>query len=387
MTTVDKTSRVDTSANSAVQQLLERQVTDGRQLGVQVAVYQGGKQVVDAWAGAMGPEDSRPVQPDSLFLSFSCTKGPTALAFHILAERGQIDYEAPVAKYWPEFGQHGKDKLTIAQALSHQGGLHAMPAGPFKVEYVTDWDAMVKYIANGVPAYEPGTETGYHAATHAWLTGGIVQGATGRHIKEVIHSEIAKPLGVDDSFFVGIPDGIEERLTNLEIWNTDPAVMGLPADSDFYKAMPADMWQHFNKMEIRKACMPSGNGHFSARSLAKMYGALANGGEIEGVRLVPEARIAHMNRMVTDRVDRVLGTAGRKGIGFMLGGEMNGVAGAMGRRETAFGHPGAGGAIGFADPEVGLGIAVTTNKMAFALPGQGTTEEICNLVRKELGAD
>jgi CubicO group peptidase (beta-lactamase class C family) len=386
MTTVDQTSLAETAANRAIQSLLERQVADGRQVGVQVAAYQDGKPVIDAWAGTMGPEDSRPVRPDSLFLSFSVTKGVTATAFHILADRGLIDYDAKAASYWPAFGQHGKERLTIAQVLSHQAGLHAMPAGPFQPEYITDWAAGVKRMEDGVPAYEPGTATGYHAVTHGWLAGGMVQGATGRHIKDVIATEIAAPLGVADSMFVGIPDGLDERLTTLEIHPAGEG-LGLPADSDFHKAMPLDMWGSFNTMPIRQACLPSGNGHFTARALARMYSALATDGSVDGVRLVSQARLAHMQRLMTDQVDIVLGSPVRKGIGFFFGGETNGVAGPMGRRLTAFGHPGAGGATAFADPEVGLSIAVTINKMAFALPGQGATEEICNAIRKELGAE
>lgn len=386
MTTIEHRTLADSAANRALQSLIEQQVADGRQVGVQVAAYKDGKPVIDAWAGQMGPDDSRPVGPDSLFLSFSVTKGVTATAIHILADRGLIDYDAPAAKYWPAFGQHGKDRVTVAQVLSHQAGLHAMPAGPFKTEYITDWAAGIKRMEDGVPAYEPGTATGYHAVTHGWLAGGIVQGASGRHIKDVIASEIAAPLGVADSMFVGIPDGLDNRLTTLEVHPAGEG-LGLPSDSDFHKAMPLDMWDSFNTMPIRQACLPSGNGHFTARALAKMYSALATDGSVDGIRLVSEGRLAHMQRLMTDQTDLVLGTPLRKGIGFFFGGETNGVAGPMGRRTTAFGHPGAGGATAFCDPEVGLSIAVTINKMAFALPGQGTTEEICNAIRKELKAE
>lgn len=386
MTTTESRSLAETTASRAVQSLIEKQVADGRQVGIQVAAYKDGKPVVDTWAGTMGPEDSRPVAADSLFLSFSVTKGVTALAFHILADRGLIEYDSPASSYWPAFGQNGKERLTVAQVLSHQAGLHAMPAGPFKPESITDWAAGIKRMEDGVPAYTPGTATGYHAVTHGWLAGGMAEGATGRHIQEVIATEIAAPLGVSDSMFVGIPDGLGARLTTLEI---HPAGEGLPIppDADFFKAMPFDMWDSFNTMPVRKACLPSGNGHFTARALAKTYSAIATDGSVDGIRLVTKERLTHMQRLMTDQVDLVLGTPVRKGIGFFFGGETNGVAGPMGRRLTAFGHPGAGGATAFADPEVGLSIAVTINKMAFALPGQGATEEICNLIRKELNAE
>jgi CubicO group peptidase (beta-lactamase class C family) len=163
--------------------------------------------------------------------------------------------------------------------------------------------------------------------------------------------------------------------------------LGLPDDDDFYKAMPKLMWPHFNHMPFRKACLPSGNGHFSARALAKMYAALAGDGSIDGVRLVLPGRIADMQRIVTNGVDRVLKTPINKGVGFMMGGVTNGIHGPTGPRESAFGHPGAGGSVAFADPEAGLAVALTVNKMQYPLPGEGTTMEICDLIRRELGAE
>jgi CubicO group peptidase (beta-lactamase class C family) len=373
----------ETAVNASVQALISRQVAEGRQIGVQVCAYKDGRVVVDACAGQMGPDDPRPVQPDTLFLSFSTTKGVAATAVHILADRGLIDYDAPVAKYWPGFAANGKDRITVAQALSHQAGLHAMPS-PYTNEHITDWDAGIRRMEKGVPAWQPGTATGYHAVTYGWIVGGIVQGACGRHIREVIEEEIAVPLGVSGQMYVGIPDGVEDRLATLEIVVAGEN-MGLPPDSDFFKAMPEAMWQHFNEMAIRKACLPSGNGHFTARALARMYAALANGGEVDGVRLVSKDRIPHMQRVMTTDVDRVLGMPMTKGIGFFMGGEAGGIHGPTGPRVSAFGHPGAGGSVGFCDPEVGLSVGVTINKMQYAGPGAGVTLEICDLIRSELG--
>lgn len=372
------------SVNDKVRSLLEKQIADGRQIGVQVCAYKDGKIVVDTWAGKMGPDDPRPVQGDSLFCSFSTTKGVTATAIHILADRGLIEYEAPVAQYWPKFAQNGKEKITVAQALSHQAGLHAMPK-PYTVETLIDWEGGLKYIEGARPAYEPGTATGYHGYTFGWIAGGIVEGATGRHIKDVIREEIAEPLGVEDEMFVGIPDGVEDRLTTLEIWDLQRIFLDLgidlPPDSDWFKAMPSELWWYFNLMSVRKACIPSVNGHFTARALAKMYAALAGDGSIDEVRLVSSERIAEMQRLMTDDIDIVLGRRVYKSIGYMLGGEwpMSFLP------RTAFGHPGAGGSIGFADPEAGLSIAVTLNKMNWPTLGKFRAKEICDLIRSELG--
>jgi CubicO group peptidase (beta-lactamase class C family) len=387
------TAAVDTAVNAAVQELIERQVAEGSQIGVQVAAHHRGVPVVDAVAGRMGPHDGRPVRSDTLFCSFSTTKGVTALAVHQLIDRGLIDPEAPVARYWPAFAAHGKSRITVAQAMSHQAGLHALPR-PFRPHHLTDWDAALARIEQATPAWEPGTATGYHAVTYGWLAGGIVQHATGRRIEEVIRSEIAVPLGLADEVFLGVPvqdPSIRERLATLLLV---PAGQGLPIadDAPFYEAMPRPMWPYFNDLVLREAVMPGANGHFTARALSRIYGALANGGEIDGVRIIGADALARANTILTSQVDRVLMAPIRKGIGFFMGGpgphpDGRMVPGAMGPRETAFGHPGAGGSIAFADPEVGLSIAVTINQMAFPLPGEGTTVAICDLVRAQLGAD
>lgn len=364
-------------------EMIRQQVAEGRQIGVQVCVYHEGEVVVDDVAGQMGPEDTRPVQLDTLFCGFSATKGVAATAIHILADRGQLDYDAPVVKYWPSFGKNGKEQMTIAQALSHQGGLHAMPES-FVPEHLTDFAAGMKRMEEATPAYEPGAACGYHAVTFGWIAGGIVLGASGRHIKDFIHTEIAEPLGMGAELFVGIPDGVEERLATLEILAAGDG-LPIPDDADFYKAMPKAMWPYYNTMRVRKACLPSANGHFSARALAKMYAALAEGGSIGGTRLVSGGRIEAMRRIMTSGVDRVLGMPANKGIGFQMGGENNGIHGPMGRSSQTFGHSGAGGSVGFCDPDTRLAVGLTINKMQYPGPGQGTTLEICDAIRGELG--
>lgn len=380
---------VESALNAKVHALLLEQIERGTQLGTQVCAYRNGDVIVDTWAGEMGPADPRPVQADTLFNCFSTTKGVAAAALHILADRGLIDYDAPVTKYWPAFGKNGKEKVTVAQAMSHQAGLHAVPH-PLTIEFVQDWDAGLRWIEDGVPAYEPGTDTGYHALTYAWVAGGIIQHASGRHIKDVIREDIALPLGIAGQMFVGIPDGLDDRLATLmtaaEQGTVEP--LPIPPDHDFFKAMPTDSQLDFNDMRVRQSCIPSANGHFTARALARMYAALANGGQTDGVRLVSEVRIPSMYRLMVDTPDRViLGMPIRKGIGFFLGGKMMGVSGAQGPRETSFGHAGAGGSIAFADPEVGLSVAVTINKMLSTLTAEGPTFEICQLIREDLGVN
>ena len=366
--------------NNKIQALIDKQVSDKRQIGVQVCAYLNGEKFVDVWAGQMGQNDPRAVQVDSLFFSWSTTKGVAATALHILADKGLIKYGAPVVRYWPRFGNHGKDKITVAQAMSHQAGVYAFPSH-FTIDDLTDWEKGIRYVEEAEPAFEPGTKTGYHAVTYSWIVGGIVQGATGRCIKDVIREEIAEPLGIEDEMYCGIPDGVEDRLTTLEVYRDG---FGRPADSEFNKASPPVLLKIVNDMRIRKVCLPAWNGHFTARALAKMYGALANGGEIEGTRLVSRDRIRDMQRLMTDETDDadvVLEIPERKGIGFYLGGW--GAEKAFGPRPTSFGHLGSGGSVGFADPEAGLSVAITLNKMG----SPDRRLEICELIRKELGVE
>jgi CubicO group peptidase (beta-lactamase class C family) len=379
--------------NEKVRRLLLEQIARGTQLGTQVCAYLGGEKIVDTWAGQMGPQDPRPVGPDTLFSSFSTTKGVAATALHILADRGVIEYEQPTARYWEAFGQQGKAGVTVAQAMSHQAGLHAMPATPEAAAPLLEWENGLRYIEHGTPAWEPGTATGYHAITYSWIVGGIIQHADGRHIQQVLAEEIAGPLGLEGEMYIGIPEGLEERLATLQTAEEQAAQGGqrraamfqLPADHDFFKAMPPNVGWNFNEMRVRRACLPAANGHFTARALAKMYAALANGGAVEGVRLVSRERIGLMSAIQTEEPDRVIVMPLAKSIGFFNGGRVAGQHGATGPRKTAFGHPGAGGSIAFADPEVGLAVAVTINRMQSTLQAEGPTFEVCELIRAELG--
>ena len=366
--------------NDDVKSLLENQISNDRQIGVQVCAYQYGEKIVDSWAGTMGPNDPRPVLRDTLFCSWSTSKGIAATALHIQADKGLIEYDLPVTHYWPEFGKHGKDKLTVGQAISHQAGIYETPSLENR-EVFCEWDKSLKFVENAVPAFEPGTSVGYHAVTFGWIVGGIIQHATGRHIIEVIREDIAEPLGLESEMYVGIPDGVEDRLTTLEIW--DSTTMEFPEDHPFLKAMPHELWGLVNETWFRKACLPAANGHFTANALAKVYGALANEGVVEGVRLVSSERVGFMNKLMTEAFDVVGEMPSNKSMGFMLGGVEGS---AYGSRRTAFGHGGAGGSYGLADPEVGLSIGITLNKMMIEMePAEERAAKICQLIRRELG--
>lgn len=367
--------------NAAILQLIKEQIANGQQLGVQVCAYQHGRRVVDVWAGTMGPADGRPIQADSLVNCFSTTKGVAAALLHVLADQGVIQYDAPVSRYWPAFAQAGKEKITVAQAMSHQAGLMTGPQ-PGTIEQLCDWDGCLRFIEEKRPEWEPGTATGYHGLTYAWIAGGIIQHATGRHPRDLVVDTIARPLGVEGELYIGIPEDLDaSRLTSLNDFTVD--LSNVPADHPARRFAQPGSADRFNDMRMRRACLPSVNGHFSARALARMYGALANGGELDGVRLVSAERIAAMQVICTEAPDRALMGAIPKGVGFWMGGSL--MTAVFGPRRTAFGHSGLGGSTAFADPEYGLAIAVTNNQMQMVLQGEGPTMAICNLIRKWLG--
>ncbi len=222
-----------------VQQLADELVSSGREIGLQVAVYSGGQQVVDVVAGAADPATGRPVAADTPFYAYSVGKAMTATIVHILAERGafgQAGYDTPVAEFWPEFAQHGKDKVTIRHALTHTAGIPGLPSD-VTPEEVCDWDRICARVASLEPWWEPGTKTAYHAYTFGFILGELVRRVTGRRISELLQTEIVQPLGVAGELWFGMPADQLPRAARLE---DDPAMAGfeLPPDSPFWKLAP-----------------------------------------------------------------------------------------------------------------------------------------------------
>ena len=198
--------------NSIVATAIERVIGTGREVGVQVAAYLGGRLAVDTWGGLADPASGRKVDGDTLFNVYSVTKAVAATALHVQADRGLIDYEAPVVRYWPEYGQHGKGHTTVRDVLTHRAGVPQMPAG-VTPERICDWDWMVQAIAALEPIEPPGTRTLYLSMTFGWLVGELVRRTDPRHrsLGRFIREEIAQPLGISD-LWVGIPDEVEPRI-------------------------------------------------------------------------------------------------------------------------------------------------------------------------------
>lgn len=343
--------------------------------GGALAIYLDGRPVVDVWAGWAAPD--RRWAADTVALSFSTGKGVAATVLHRVAERGLIDYDAPVAEYWPEFATNGKAAITVREVLAHRAGLHRVRGLAPAPADLLDYDAMVAALAAAPPDPRRLHASGYHAVTFGWLVAEIVRRATGDDFTEVLRREIAEPLGTAE-FWYRVPESERFRIAptfpRLKIpgmrWDTAAAqfernhVMrgvaeaGMPDGFDTLAADP----------RVHDAVMPGFNGVFTARSLAQMYGALANGGRLAGTApdapplLRPETIAAINHVQLAERRDYVLGVPSP----FTLGYHRPPV---LSRRppRTAFGHYGVGGSGAFADPELRLSVAFVTNRLGNAL--------------------
>ena len=353
-------------ANAIVQAAIDKAITAGHEIGVQVAAYHRGQLVIDAWGGLADETTGRPVDGDTLFNVFSVTKAVAATAIHMLVERGHIEYDAPVARYWPEYGKQGKALTTVRHVLTHRACVPQMPAG-VTAERMCDWGWMTAAIADLVPPAEPGTKTLYLSMTFGWILGELVRRTDPgrRSLGRFVAEEIASPLGITD-LWIGLPAEHEPRVAKL----TD-AMTPVPAEylpPLFLASMPAPVAlvpAVFERPDVRRAEVAGVGGIFTARSEARFWAMLANGGELDGVRLLSRECVAELNtpRARSDEPDAVMfGIPLPLSVGgYWLGGAFSPVASA--RSPRALCHPGQGGSIGWADPDQNLAVAVCHNRM------------------------
>lgn len=334
----------------------------GREVGASFAATLGGESVVDLWAGDADAARTRPWQRDTIVNLFSTTKAVTALAAHILVDRGQLDLDAPVARWWPEFAAHGKQAITPRQLLSHTAGLAAVRA-PLTVDAFYDWPAMTAALAAETPWWEPGTANGYHALSYGYLVGELIRRIDGRTPGAFVRDEIAGPLGAD--FHLGLPAGEDARVADMvpptAAESAIAASVVRPPESLYAAVMgnPPIQPEIANTPAWRRAEIPAANGHGNARSVARIMAALAGGGTLDGVRLLSRQTI---EQAITEQIysqDLVLNFPIRWGLGFML----NSPTLPLSPNEHTFGHGGWGGSLGFADLDAGASWAYVMNKM------------------------
>ena len=351
----------------------------GQDIGAGCAVYHRGQVVVDLVGGWRDRKQEQPYDRDVLQVVFSCTKGITSLAVAMCVHRGLLDYDAPVAQYWPEFAQHGKDNATVAQLLSHQVGLFTID-GDLTLEEALNWEHMVDRLAATKPHFPIGSTHGYQALTFGWLAGELVRRVDGRSIGAFVQEEIAGPLGVE--FYIGLPDDQQHRVARL-MAHPVPKLPPEEALILFERSGPGTNGAQalslngafregaFNREDVRAAEIAGANGITTALSMATVYANLIQ--PLSGVRLVSDEVLQRAATTVTPVGERdvVLISPTTFGMGFMTHGEHSPYAG-----PGSFGHNGAGGSFGFAQPSRQLAMAYVMNTMLITIDGDPRAQRL-----------
>lgn len=343
-----------------------RQVATQNVGGGAVCVFHRGECVVDVWAGDRNAAGEA-WEHDTMALSWSTTKGVASLALHMLADRQMVDYDAPVARYWPEFAANGKDGITVRQVMSHEAGLHRIDEMIESADDMLDWDRFAAGIESAAPAYEPGTKAGYHALTYGNIVGEIVRRVSGKAVYEFVQVEIADPLGLD-GLNLWVPHEQRHRVAQL---TRMPGYLDRPGAK-----MPAVLTRtssHMRELEhvglpgmgslfwsprVYDGVVPSANGIFTARSLARMYAAVAEGGTLDGVQIVSPQTVEAMGQVQNRRIDAVVAFPMQWRMGFHLVGTSRGIL------PYAYGHWGFGGSGAWTDPSRRLAAAMVVNRVA-----------------------
>lgn len=368
---------------SEVARILRKQIPGTKRRhapgGTAVCVWHRGEVVVDCWGGTRDRAGDR-WEEGTLALSYSTTKGVASTLLHVYADRGLVDYDAPVAKYWPEFAQAGKEAITVRQLMSHQAGLYHIRDMVGHAREMLDWNHMVDLLARSAPCHAPGRGHGYHGFTYGWLVGALIERVSGRPFREALEAELAKPLELD-GLYVGLPreqlhrraqlieprrrqrgDHLTERIERWgEVASRGTRWTGSRFDpKNLVRALvPRGIEElDFGSEEFAAACIPAANGHFTARSLAKLYAVIAAGGELGGVRLFSRETVDQIRRPQVRGMGRVVPFPMRWRLGY------HSVNTLRGRVKGALGHAGFGGSGAWADPSRNLAVALVLNSGA-----------------------
>ncbi len=308
-------------------------------------------------------------------MCWSTTKGVTATCAHVLADRGQLDYDERVATYWPEFAQNGKADITVRQVLSHSAGLHRFGTIIDHGSKILDWEHMTDALARARPAYEPGTSVGYHALTFGWLIGELVRRISGVPIEKFVQTEIAEPLGLD-GLYIGCPPEQRHRMAPLAPMSKAFKRLSDPGGSFLFNqvtrglhllrspinphrminaALSRGMEEVIADPRLLDAAVPALNGYFDAVSLSAMYAMLAGGGQLGGVRILSQDAVRQASAVQNDQRDRVVMMTMQWRLGYHR-------ALFVKQLPRAYGHFGFGGSGGLADPEHDLALAMVCNR-------------------------
>jgi CubicO group peptidase (beta-lactamase class C family) len=375
-------------------------LVSNREVGAAIAFTLEGELVVDLWGGHADRERTNAWQRDTIVNTYSTTKGMTTICAHRLVEQGRLDLDTPVARYWPEFAQAGKGEIPVRWLLCHKAGLPAIRK-PMPKASLYDWDAMCAALAETEPWWTPGSKHGYSPVTFGHLVGELIRRIDGRSIGRMFREDVALPLGAD--YHIGLDPENDVRVADM-IGGLVPARSERESPGPRFKGPLADFMRDmgdpttmvgaaFNNPPLpvgavntrawRGAEIPAANGHGTARSLARIYGALACGGALGGVRILEERSIERACVEQASGPDATLGGVPmRYGLGFMLRSPTI----PLSPSPRAFGHPGAGGSIGLADPDRRVGFGFVMNKMSAGMMGGQTGYAVTRAFFETLGA-
>jgi CubicO group peptidase (beta-lactamase class C family) len=384
------------AAFRAVGEEFERNFVERGEVGASVCIMVEGRTVVDLWGGVADRHSRRPWDKDTIGVVWSCTKGAVALCAHLLVSRGQLDLDRSVASYWPQFAQAGKESITVRMLLNHQAGLPAIRQ-PLAPGGLYDWHYMTNVLAAEAPFWGPGTRQGYHATTFGHLVGEIVRRVSGRPFDMFFREEVAGPLGLD--FHIGLPEEHEARVAPtirpdppprgeppsafLEAIAADPTGMqALTVNNTGRRAAAGDQ----DSRQAHQAVLPSQGGITNARGLAGLYAPLALGGG----NLVDADTLRQMSAVSSAiGVDAMLLVGLRIALGFWKSSDnraaLPGARDSMILSEDAFGHPGMGGSLGFADPAARLSFGYTMNKQGRGVGLSERGQSLVDAVYQSLG--
>lgn len=374
-----------------VRDAFQKNFDEGKEIGAAFSAYHRGEKVVDLWGGIADHDTGAAWTEDTLIPVFSTTKGAVAVCANKLAQEGLLDVDAPVVEYWPEFGANGKDTLPVSYLLSHQAGL-AWIDGEMTVEEALSWEPVVAALAAQAPAWEPGSQHGYHATTYGWLVGEVIRRVSGKSVGTYFRDEVAGPLGLD--FWIGLPESEESRVgmltsmipgeftvEQLKDPGDDPIAQVIAAflgpDTMLGRALFAPggaltdqrVW---NTRAMHAAEVPAANGICDARSLARMYAACVD--DVDGIRLLTTEQVKRATTQQTSGPNKILMDMDIQfGLGFMLPSTLMTLGG-----PTGFGHFGAGGSVGWGDVDAEFGFGYVMNRMDMGLAGDLRSYNLIN---------